>query len=106
MTTVCSNELVSYGAGLETTISENRSAIFGRTGPTGQRGPPFEVYNFDRKISTWAEPFHLRLDEISGNFCIVKEPHDFFFISVTVTAFEVPYEVLTFETLTLVQLPG
>ena len=36
--------------------------IFGRTGPTGQRGPPLEVDHFDRKISTWAEPFHLRLD--------------------------------------------
>ena len=52
----------------------------------------------NRSIYVWTE--------ISGNFCIVKEPHDFFFISVTVTAFEVPYEVLTFETLTLVQLPG
>ena len=50
------------GAGLETEISENRRAIFGRTGPTGQRGPALEVYNFDRKISTWVEPFHLRLD--------------------------------------------
>ena len=32
-----------------------------RTGPTGQRGSPLEVDRFERKISTWAEPFHLGL---------------------------------------------
>ena len=48
---------------LETTISENGTAIFRRSGPTGQRGPPLEVDHFDRKISTWAETFHLRLDK-------------------------------------------
>ena len=48
--------------GVDTTISENGTAIFGRSGPTSQRGLPLEVDHFDRKISTWAEPFHLRLD--------------------------------------------
>ena len=47
---------------MQAKISENGTAIFGWTGPTGQRGPPLEVDHFDRKISTWAEPFHLRLD--------------------------------------------
>ena len=31
-----------------------------------------EVDYFDRKISTWAKPFHLRLTEISGNFGIME----------------------------------
>ena len=48
--------------GLETTIFGNGTGSFGRTGPTSQRGPPLEMVHFDRKISTWAEPFHLRLD--------------------------------------------
>ena len=38
------------------------TSIFGRTGPSGQRGPPLEVDHFERKISTLSEPFHLRLD--------------------------------------------
>ena len=48
--------------GLETTIFGNGTLSFGRTGPTSQRGPPLEMVHFDRKISTWAEPFHLLLD--------------------------------------------
>jgi len=48
--------------GLKTRIFGNGTGSFGRTGPTGQRGPPLEVDHFDRKISTWAEPLHLRLD--------------------------------------------
>ena len=34
---------------------------FRSTGPIGQRGPSLEVDHFDRKISTWAEAFHLFL---------------------------------------------
>ena len=52
--------------GLETRIFGNGTTSFGRTGPTGQRGPPLEVDHFERKISTWAEPFHLRLDRNYG----------------------------------------
>ena len=51
------------GAGLETNISENGTVISGQTGPTGQRGPPLDVDDFDRKISTRAELFHLHLDQ-------------------------------------------
>ena len=57
---------------LETTISKNGTAIFGRSGPTGRRGPPLEVDNFDRKISTWAEAFHYVWTEISRNFGIME----------------------------------
>jgi len=38
--------------GLETRTLENGTASFGRTGPTGERGPPLEVDHFLRKIST------------------------------------------------------
>ena len=57
--------LLVSNVGLETRIFGNGTGSFGRTGPTGQRGPPVEVDHFDRKISTRIEPFHLRLD---GNF--------------------------------------
>ena len=40
------------GVGLEGKISENGTAIFGRTGPTGQRGPPLEVDHFGIMGST------------------------------------------------------
>ena len=46
-------------------LKENGTAIFGPTGRTCQRGPHLEVGHFDRKMSTWTEPFHLHWD---GNF--------------------------------------
>ena len=49
-------------------ILKNGTAIFGRTGPTSQRGPPLELDHFYRKISTWAEPFHLCLDRSFRKF--------------------------------------
>ena len=48
--------------GLETRPFENGTVNFGRTGPTGQRGPPLEVDHFFRKIFTWTEAFHLCFD--------------------------------------------
>ena len=48
--------------GLETRLFENGTASCGRTGQTGQRGPPLEVDHFFRKISTWTEAFHLGFD--------------------------------------------
>ena len=48
--------------GLETRIFENGTASFGRTGLSGQRGPPLEVDHFFRKISTWTEAFRLCFD--------------------------------------------
>ena len=43
-------------------ISGNGTTIFSRTGPTGQRGPPFEVDHSDRKIPTRTEASHWFLD--------------------------------------------
>jgi len=51
--------------GLETRIFQNGKARFGRTGPTGERGPPLEVNHFFRKISPWTEAFHLCFDRNS-----------------------------------------
>ena len=57
--------LLVSNVGLETRIFGNGTESFGRTGPTGQRGPPVEVDHFDRNVSTRIEPFQLRLN---GNF--------------------------------------
>ena len=47
------------------TVNENFlkswNGKFRSTGPNGQRGPSLEMDHFDRKISTWAEAFHLFL---------------------------------------------
>ena len=43
-------------------------ASFGRIGPTGQRGPPLEVDDFDRKDSMYFSP------ETSENFGIIEAP--------------------------------
>ena len=57
--------------GLETTISENGTAIFGRSGPTSQRGPLLEVDYFDRKIPPGPNRSIYVCTEISGNFGIM-----------------------------------
>ena len=54
--------LLPSEVGLVTRIFENGTASFGRTEPTGQRGPPLEVDHFFRKISTWTKAFHLCFD--------------------------------------------
>ena len=47
------------------TVNENFlkswNGKFRSTGPNGQRGSSLEMDHFDRKISTWAEAFHLFL---------------------------------------------
>ena len=60
--------LLPSEVGLETRIFQNGKASFGRTGPTGQRGPPLEVDHFFRKISPWTETFHLCFDRNSRKF--------------------------------------
>ena len=54
--------LLPSKVGLETRIFGNGTASFGRSGPTGQRGSPLEVYHFERKISRRTKAFHLFLD--------------------------------------------
>ena len=54
--------LLRSKVGLETRIFGNGTASLGRSGPTGERGPPLEVDHFERKISTRTKAFHLILD--------------------------------------------
>ena len=46
----------------ETQKSENATAIFDRTGPTGQRRHLWRWTTLTGQISTWSELFHFRLD--------------------------------------------
>ena len=64
--------LLVSNVGLETRIFGNGTGSFGRTGPTGQRGPPVEVTGkfppgSNRSICVWTE--------ISANFGIVESTH-------------------------------
>ena len=59
--------------GLETRIFGNGTAIFGRSGPTGQSGPPLEVDYFDRKKFTPGPNRSIYVwTEISGHFGIME----------------------------------
>ena len=63
--------------GLETRIFENGRASFGRTRPTGQRGPPLKVDLFFRKIFTWIEALHLCFDRNFRKFWYNGKPPKF-----------------------------
>ena len=55
-------------------------------------GPPLEVDHFDRKIFTWAEPFHLRLDRNFWKFGIMEAPQmSWFAIRQTFIIQSIPY---------------
>jgi len=54
--------------GLETRIFKNGTASFGRTGPTGQRGPLLEVDHFFRKFPSGPKRSIYVSTKISGNF--------------------------------------
>ena len=71
----CGNELERDWKLEETQKSENATAIFDRTGPTGQRRPPLEVDHFDRTnfhlVRTVPFPFG---PKFPGNFGTGKHP--------------------------------
>ena len=71
----CGNELERDWKLEETQKSENATAIFDRTGPTGQRQPPLEVDHFDRTnfhlVRTVPFPFG---PKFPGNFGTGKHP--------------------------------
>ena len=71
----CGNELERDWKLEETQKSENATAIFDRTGPTGQRQPPLEVDHFDRTnfhlVRTVPFPFG---PKFPGNFGTESTP--------------------------------
>ena len=64
--------LLPSKAGLKTRSFGNGTASFGRSGPTGQRGPPLEVDHFNEKF-----PRSIYFStEISENFGIMEITHN------------------------------